>query len=140
MKILIDTNIFLDVILIRQPYYEDSAKVWSLVSEKKMTGSISAISINNLHYILLKQRDLKSVGELIDQLLVEFDVVPLTGQVIREARKIEEKDFEDMIQFISARRSSCDYIVTRHVKDFPKKDIVSIEPVNFLKTIKRSSK
>lgn len=136
MKILIDANIFLDVILIRQPHYEDSAKVWSLVSEKKMTGFISAISINNLHYILLKQRDLKSVGELIDQLLVEFDVIPLTDQVIREARKIEEKDFEDMIQFVSAGRSSCDYIVTRNVKDFPKKDIVSIEPVNFLKTIK----
>lgn len=136
MKILIDANIFLDVILIRQPHYEDSAKVWSLVSEKKMTGFISAISINNLHYILLKQRDLKSVGKLIDQLLVEFDVIPLTDQVIREARKIEEKDFEDMIQFVSAGRSSCDYIVTRNVKDFPKKDIVSIEPVNFLKTIK----
>jgi hypothetical protein len=41
-----------------------------------------------------------------------------------------------MIQFVSAGRSSCDYIVTRNVKDFPKKDIVSIEPVNFLKTIK----
>ncbi len=139
MKILIDTNIFLDVILAIQPYYEDSAKVWSLVSEKKMTGFISAISINNLHYILLKQKDLKSVGELIDQLLIEFDVVPLTGQVIREARKIEEKDFEDMIQFVSARRSSCDYIVTRNVKDFPKKEIIPIEPVNFLKTIKRTS-
>ncbi len=87
MKILIDTNIFLDVILTRQPHYEDSAKVWSLVSEKKMTGSISAISINNLHYILLKQRDLKSVGELMDQLLVEFDVIPLTDQVIREQER-----------------------------------------------------
>jgi len=139
MKILIDTNIFLDVILTRQPHYEDSAKVWSLVSEKKMTGSISAISINNLHYILLKQRDLKPVGELIDQLLAEFDVVPLTGQLIREARKIEGKDFEDMIQFVSARKAGCDYIVTRNIKDFPKKEIISIEPVNFLKIIKGTS-
>jgi len=54
MKILIDTNIFLDVILFRDQHYEDSARVWSLISEKKISGYISAISINNLHYILLK--------------------------------------------------------------------------------------
>lgn len=139
MKILVDTNIFLDVILIRKPHYENSAKVWSFVSEKRMVGCISAISINNLHYILLKQKDSKSVGALIDQLLDEFNVIPLTRRIIQEARKIEEKDFEDMIQFVSARNSGCDYIVTRNVKDFPKEEVIPIEPVNFLKTIKGTS-
>jgi predicted nucleic acid-binding protein len=139
MKILVDTNIILDVVLNRQFHYENSAKVWSLVSEKKMTGCISAISINNLHYILLKQKDIDSVGELIDQLLDEFNVIPLTRRIIQEARKIDKRDLEDMIQFISARKSGCDYIVTRNVKDFPKKEIIPIEPVDFLKTIKGTS-
>ena len=136
MKILIDINIFLDVILSRKPHYESSAKVWSLVSEKKISGCISAISINNLHYILLKQKERKSVGELIDQLLDEFEIVPLSKSLLREARKVDKNDFEDIIQYISAKRSGCDYIITRNIKDFPKEDIVLAKPSDLLKIIR----
>lgn len=135
MKILIDTNIFLDVILFRNQHYENSAKVWSLVSEKKISGYVSAISINNLHYILLKQKDRTSVGELIDQLLDEFEIVPLTKSLLLEAKKIDKNDLEDMIQFVSAKRSGCDHIVTRNVKDFPEDGTRITEPADFLKTI-----
>ncbi len=48
------TNIFLDVILKRQPHYKYNSQVWSLISDKKINGYISAISINNLYYILRK--------------------------------------------------------------------------------------
>ena len=139
MKILVDTNIFLDVILLRKPHYESSAEVWSLVSEKKIAGYISAVSINNLHYILLKQKERSAVGELIDQLLDEFEVVPLAKDLLVEAKEIDKNDFEDMIQFVSARRSGCDYIVTRNIKDFPKNDIISVEPADFLKIIEGNS-
>ena len=136
MKILIDTNIFLDVILNRELYYNNSGKIWSLVSEKKVAGCISAISINNLHYILSKQKDRRSVGELISQLLDEFEVVPPTKSLLIEAKEIDNKDFEDMIQFVSAKNSGCDYIVTRNVKYFPKKEIAVVTPVEFLKIVK----
>jgi predicted nucleic acid-binding protein len=136
MKILIDTNIFLDVILSRKPHYESSAEIWSLVSEKKISGCISAISINNLQYILLRQKDRKLVGELIDQLLDEFEIVPLSKSLLREARKVDKNDFEDMIQYISAKRSGCDHIITRNIKDFPKEDIILTEPSDLLKKIK----
>jgi predicted nucleic acid-binding protein len=136
MKILIDTNIFLDVILFRDQHYEDSARVWSLISEKKISGYISAISINNLHYILLKQKDRSSVGGLIDQLLDEFEIVLLTKSLLLEAKEMEKNDLEDMIQFVSAKRSGCDYIITRNIKDFPEDGIRIMEPADFIKTIR----
>ena len=135
MKILIDTNIFLDVILLRHQHYENSAKVWSLVSEKKISGYISAISINNLHYILLKQKDRTSVGELIDQLLEEFEIVPLTKSLLLEAKEMERNDLEDMIQFASAKSSGCDYIITRNAKVFPEEKISIVEPADFMEIV-----
>jgi predicted nucleic acid-binding protein len=135
MKVLIDTNIFLDVILFRHQHYENSAKAWSLVSEKKISGYISAISINNLHYILLKQKDRTSVGELIGQLLDEFEIVPLTRSLLLEAKKIDKNDLEDMIQFVSAKRSGCDYIITRNAKDFPQEKISIVGPADFMQII-----
>jgi predicted nucleic acid-binding protein len=136
MKILIDTNIFLDVILLRKIHYESSAEVWSLVSEKKITGCISAISINNLHYILLKQKDRSSVKELIGQFLDEFEVVPLTKSLLAEAKEIDKNDFEDMIQYVSAKKSDCDYIITRNIQGFPNEDIILVEPPDLLKIIR----
>jgi len=135
MKILIDTNIFLDVILFRDQHYENSAKVWSLVSEKNISGYISAISINNLHYILLKQKDRTSVGELVSQLLDEFEIVPLTKSLLLEAKKMDKNDLEDMIQFVSARRSGCDHLITRNAKDFPEEKISIVEPADFMEII-----
>ena len=55
MKILIDTNIFLDVILKREKYYENSARIWTYISDNKIIGCISAISINNLYSVFEKK-------------------------------------------------------------------------------------
>jgi predicted nucleic acid-binding protein len=105
------------------------------VSEKKITGYISAISISNLHYRLLKQKDRSSVDELISQLLDEFEIVSLNKSLLVEANAIDKNDFEDMIQYISAIRSGCDYLVTRNIKDFPKEEIVLVEPSDLLNII-----
>ena len=51
MKIFLDTNIILDVLVKREPYYIDSARIWTLIKEKSIQGYISAITINNFYYI-----------------------------------------------------------------------------------------
>ena len=52
MKVLVDTNILLDVLTKREPFYVDSAKVWTLAREKIIESHLSAISVNNLYYII----------------------------------------------------------------------------------------
>jgi predicted nucleic acid-binding protein len=51
MRVLLDTNILLDVLLDRSPFADHAAKIWSAIQDKKIDGWISAISINNLYYI-----------------------------------------------------------------------------------------
>lgn len=133
MKILIDTNLFLDVILKRENYYKDSSKIWSLVSEKIMPGFISAISINNLFYILRKKVEIDIVEELIDQIMDEFEIVPLTKDILKKARTMKNKDYEDSIQYLSALQAGCDYLITRNKSDFSGKDILIIVPEEFIK-------
>jgi predicted nucleic acid-binding protein len=135
MKALLDTNLFLDVILKRDIHFQSSSMVWSLVSEKKLKGLISAISINNLYYILRKIIETTLVENFVDQLLEEFDIVPLTAMILRQARSIPNKDYEDLIQYFSAINSNCDFIITRNKEDFPEKGIRVLNPDEFLKLL-----
>jgi len=132
MKIFVDTNIFLDVILKRNGFYAESSKIWSLVSEKRIKGFISAISVNNLYYILKKLIKNEKVNELISQILEEFEIISLTKDILRLAKNIEGKDFEDSIQYFSAIMNKCDYIVTRDKTGFPDYGIKSVSPKEFL--------
>jgi len=135
MKALLDTNLFLDVILKRDAHFQSSSMIWSLVSDKKLKGFISAISINNLYYILRKIIEKAIVENFVDQLLEEFEIVPLTGQVLKQARSIPNRDYEDLIQYFSAIKSNCDFIITRNKEDFPKKGIKVLNPDEFLKLL-----
>ncbi len=135
MKALLDTNLFLDVILKRDAHFQSSSMIWSLVSDKKLKGLISAISINNLYYILRKIIEKAIVENFVDQLLEEFEIVPLTGQVLKQARSIPNRDYEDLIQYFSAIKSNCDFIITRNKEDFPKKGIKVLNPDEFLKLL-----
>jgi predicted nucleic acid-binding protein len=135
MKALLDTNLFLDVILKRDTFFQSSSMVWSLVSEKKLKGLISAISINNLYYILRKIIETTLAENFVDQLLEEFDIVPLTSQILKQARSIPNKDYEDLIQYFSAINSNCDFIITRNKEDFPEKGIRVLNPDEFLKLL-----
>jgi predicted nucleic acid-binding protein len=57
MKIFIDTNVLLDVLIEREPFYKDSAVVWTMVEKNLVKGYISAISVNNIYYISKKMKE-----------------------------------------------------------------------------------
>lgn len=137
MKILIDTNIILDVLTKREPFYLNSARVWTFVREEIIEGCISAISVNNLYYILSKLKGLKAAESFIDQILEDFGIIALTKDILKQARTISKKDFEDLIQYFSAIHEGCEGIVTSNKKDFPSIGIKIISPVELLKLIER---
>ncbi len=135
MKTLIDTNIILDVLTQREPFYVDSAKVWTLVREGIVEGCISAISVNNLYYIINKLEGQKAAKSFADQLLEDFEIVALTKNILKQARTIPQKDFEDLIQYFSAIHEGCECIITRNKKDFPSVGIKIINPSELLRQI-----
>lgn len=137
MKILVDTNIILDALLQREPFYADSAKVWSQVNEDLIEGYISAITVNNLYYIVTRLKNSKLAGDFVDQILDDFAVVNLTTDILKQARTIPELDYEDMIQYFSAIHQGCEILVTRNKADFPDVGLKVIGPSDLLTLIEQ---
>lgn len=132
MKILVDTNVILDVLIKREPFYVDSARVWTLVRERVITGYLSAISVNNLYYIIRKLKGHKMAALFVDQILEDFEIINLTKSILKQARTIQKKDFEDLIQYFSALHEGCDFLVTRNKKDFPAIGMKILSPKELL--------
>lgn len=135
MKVLIDTNIILDVLCKRPAFYEDSAKIFKLCEVKKISGVISALSIPNIMYILRKELDADKTREILDSLMLIFSVADLKADDLKKAADMRFKDYEDAIQSACATRIKANYIVTRNIKDFSESKVMAIKPAELLDRI-----
>lgn len=135
MKVLIDTNIILDVLCKRPAFYEDSAKIFKLCEVKKISGVISALSIPNIMYILRKELDADKTREILDSLMLIFSVADLKADDLKKAADMRFKDYEDAIQSACATRIKANYIVTRNMKDFSESKVTAIKPAELLDRI-----
>ena len=132
MKIFLDTNILLDVLLDRKPFSEPSSKVWRLAECGRLEAVISSISFNNIFYIVRKYAGKEAAQRTVEVMNVNFSVFPLTRDIIGKAIAAKLPDFEDSIQFFSAVSCAADYIITRNAKDFPQDSIPVLSPAAFL--------
>lgn len=132
MRIFLDTNILLDVLLDRKPFCETSSKLWRLAECGRLEAVISAISFNNVFYIARKYAGKEAAQKTVEVMNVNFSVFPLTQDIISRAIAAKLPDFEDSIQFFSAVSCEADYIITRNAKDFPQESIPVLSPAAFL--------
>ncbi len=132
MKLFIDTNVVIDVLAQRQGFYDASAAILTMLEKDEAEGFISAISFNNIHYILRKQSGKTKSVNAIRMLLSTFNIVTLDKKILTRTIESNFNDFEDGIQFFSAMRSNADYLISRNVKDFPHDDIPVLTPEEFL--------
>lgn len=129
----VDTNVLLDVLAQREPFYRASATVSTQIEEYRLEGFISAISFNNIHYILRKRAGAAKALQAMRALMDTFTTVELDERTIRRAVDSGMDDFEDAIQYFSALRCSADYLLTRDVGGFPHQDIPVLSPEEFLR-------
>jgi predicted nucleic acid-binding protein len=134
VNVLIDTNVLLDVLARREPYYADSAEVWTLAETGQVSGYVSALSLPNLFYLMRRTKGQKAARKAISILRDIFSLVPLDVQIANQAVDAEMKDFEDAIQFFSALRAGASVLITRNPKDFPGGDVAIQTPGEFLAT------
>lgn len=132
INIFIDTNILLDVIMHRNKFYEHSLIIWNDCEKKRVQGFISAISLNNIHYIMRKRVDSAVALNYVRLILNLFSVIPLDVSILRLAVDFPQKDFEDAIQTFSAIQAKANYIVTRDKEHFTDKYIAIISPEEYL--------
>lgn len=133
MIVLVDTNILLDVLAQREPYYWDSAQIWTLAERGEITAFVSAISFNNVYYILRNANNKTAAETALKALRDVFESVAPDIKIINQAIDSECDDFEDAIQFHSAVRVSAHFLITRNPDDFPASSVTIITPDEFLR-------
>ena len=119
VKILLDTNIILDIALERQPFFGESEQVLSLVEQGEVEGYISASTFSDLYYIIRKAKGRDSTLEFLRYIATFCQVATVDNSVISMALTCNFKDFEDAIQYSTAVINRIDAIVTRNPRDFP---------------------
>lgn len=137
MKLLIDTNIILDFLQKREPYYEDASAIFQLSVDNEVIECVTASSITDIYYLVNKEfKDAKKTKECIQDLLELITILDVTNKDIQDAIRSEWKDFEDSLQYIVALHNSVDAIITRNTKDFSESSIPIYSPKEFLNFIK----
>ena len=126
MKAFYDTNVLLDVLLQREPFYEDSARVWTLAELSRLEGYVSALSFPNIFYVLHKMRNRRDAARAVRTMLGIFSAVACNGDVIRQAIDSDLPDFEDAVQYFSALHAGADCILSRNAGDFPRRSAVPV--------------
>lgn len=119
MKILLDTNVIVDVALEREPFFPDSDRVLSFVEQGQVEGYISGATFSDLFYIIRRSKGRDSKLAFLRQLATFCQVATVDRSVISMALNANFKDFEDAIQYSTAVINQLDAIVTRNQQDFP---------------------
>lgn len=135
MKVLIDTNILLDVLCNRTEFAEVSAKVFKLCEVKKIDGYISALSIPNIVYIMRKELDAEKTRDVLEKLSLIFTIADLKADDIKKAAHMNFNDYEDALQSACASRIKADFIITRNIKDFINSRVTAITPSELIDRI-----
>lgn len=131
---MIDTNILLEYLLTREPFYEQARDIVLACVEGKIKGCIAAHSISNMFYILWKDYNEKERRALLLNLCSIFDIEGIDkDKIIFGLQNEKLSDFEDCLQMECAKEYEAEYIVTRNIADYEMSEIKAILPADFMK-------
>ncbi|MGI8548911.1 MAG: PIN domain-containing protein [Gemmatimonadaceae bacterium] len=118
MKLLIDTNVILDVILAREPWAKDAAALLDLIERGQAEGYVASHAITTVDYVVARSRGRGIATTAVSDLLRLLPVVPLETADFQHALVLGLADYEDAVQAAASRKIGADYLVTRNNKDF----------------------
>ena len=120
MRVLFDTNIFLDLLMDRAPFSDAAEDLFSKVEDGTIKGYVSSTSITTIYYLVSKTLGAARAREEVKKLLVLFEVAPVNRVVLESALMADFADFEDAVIYEAACHVAAAAIVTRNQKDFKK--------------------
>lgn len=136
-RLLIDTNIVIDLLAKREPFYNSAAQLFSLADKKELTLCISSISIANTYYILSKLSSEKTTRDVIRKFKVLVEILPLDDKIVDLALSNELfQDFEDGLQFYTSIENNIDIIISRNKKDFKHSSIPVLTAKEFVSMLR----
>jgi predicted nucleic acid-binding protein len=123
-RVLLDTNIIIDLLAKREPFDQDARNLFSFADKEKVSLFTSALSIANVGYMLLKKRKPEDAKLILRKLKLLIGILSLDEKVINLALNDNEfKDFEDGLQYYTALENNIEIIVTRNLKDFENSNV-----------------
>ncbi|WP_259066337.1 type II toxin-antitoxin system VapC family toxin [Mucilaginibacter sp. X4EP1] len=134
-SIFIDSDVLLDILLDRRPFYDWAMGVFLLVDEKKFLGYTSVHSLLNIHYLAKKRTGEKSARSSIKLLTSKLKIITEDISIVDKAIESDFSDFEDAVQYYAAMSVNADFIVTRNIKDYKQSTIPVLTAEQFLRTL-----
>ncbi|MFA9189224.1 type II toxin-antitoxin system VapC family toxin [Flavobacterium magnesitis] len=132
-KILVDTNIVLDLLSKREEFYQEAQELFTLSDHNNVKLYVSSLSIANIHYILSRNLKLDEARKILIKFKVLVEVLPMDDKILELALVSDFKDFEDAIQYHTALENELDLILTRNKKDFKKSVLPVFTAKEYLK-------
>ena len=137
-KLFIDTNILIDFLTERKPFDLDAGKIFSLAEQNLLICGVSALSIANTHYHLLKLMKPAAANELLRRFKILLKVHPLSEKLIDLGLNNSEfNDFEDSLRYFTSLEFGYEIIITRNQKDFKNSILPVLSPDQFLAILKK---
>jgi len=134
-KIFLDTNVMLDLLGERIPFFESIAKIATLADQKKLTLVVSPLSFTTVEYVLHKFESSESVLNKLRRFKILCQVCEVNEDIIEKGLNSNFNDFEDAVQYFTAIQSNCAIIITRNGKDFKNSSIPIMTAEEYLSSI-----
>ncbi|MDW8851457.1 PIN domain-containing protein [Flavobacterium sp. MMLR14_040] len=135
MNLFLDTNVLIDLIDKREPFYNDIAVIASMAENKEFKLAASSLSFVNTVYVVSRNVEEKLVLEALKKLRIICEVSNIDEIVIDKSLISNFNDFEDAVQYFSALHHRSDIILTRNKKDFKNSEIPTMTPSEFLASL-----
>lgn len=136
-KVFIDTDVILDLLAKREPFYRFSAELFTLIDAGAVKGFISPVIVTNIHYILCRLQDKKRAVINLQKLTALVNILPVNEKIIKLALASEFKDFEDAVQYYTAVENNLKFLITRNKKDYKTADISILSADEYLNLYKQ---
>ncbi len=135
-KLFIDTNIVIDLLSRRDPFFEEAAELFSLADKKQVELSVSSLTIANTSYALLRQMNASKAKSILRKLKLILRILPLDDKIIGLALNDETfLNFEDGLQYFTAIENEQELIITRNLKDYKGSKLPAMTAKQFIETI-----
>ena len=132
MRVRLDINVVLDVILVRQPWFAEAARVWDAHRDGQINAAIAGFSLPIVFFIVRRHTDHKHAHEAVQICLATLEIIPVSRPTLELAATLPGNDYEDNLQLACAMEAKLDGIVTRDRSGFPGATISILAPSDLL--------
>jgi predicted nucleic acid-binding protein len=135
MRVLIDTDVTLDFILERQPFFAEASEIFTRLGDGEFEAYVSAVTPINVFYFTRKEKGISGARQAVHDLQILMKIIEINGAILQSAINSPITDFEDAVQNECAAAENLDAIVTRNTKDYKNSSQTIYSPIDFLQIL-----